>query len=173
MESTDKIKKKNRFGFLIWFLAKIIIVTGILYAVYLYVAEPYRNDKNNMFPMVNDGDLCIIYKLDDYFLDDVVLYRTADGEKRLGRVMAIAGQEVDFPEEGGYTINEYSPAEKIPFQTFRSKNSRIEFPLTVKKDQLFLMNDLREDTKDGREMGPVSKNDVIGKLIFVLRRRGF
>jgi len=34
------------------------------------------------------------------------------------------------------------------------------------------MNDNREDTTDSRETGPIEEDQIIGKLVFLFRRRG-
>ena len=124
-----------------------------------------------MFPFVKDGDLCIVYKLDDYYTGDVVSYYDNNGKLKIGRVVAAAGQEVNFPDEGGYTVDGYQPTEEITYQTFGAEG--VKYPMEVGENEVFIMNDFRSDTKDSREIGPVKKTDIDGKLMFIVRRRGF
>lgn len=165
--------KKNKYGFLIRFLLKLLVMGGIFFLVLTYVLTFYRATGNSMFPSVKDGDLCILYKLEDSHTNDVVLYRAKDGKKKLGRIVAVGDQEVDFPEEGGYTVNGYQPAEEITYETYKDENSDVSFPVTLGTDEYFILNDFRSDTSDSREYSTLKKKDIEGKLIFILRRRGF
>ena len=172
-EKKEEKKKKFRYKFLVRFLLKILFLCGFIYVLLTWVISIHRFDGNYMFPSVRDGDLCIFYKLDDYHLDDIILYENENGQKKVGRVLAVGGQEVDFPEEGGIKVNGYAPTETITYQTFISSNSTIEFPLKLNDNEIFIMNDFRNDTSDGREIGAINKTQLNGKLIFVLRWRGF
>ena len=96
-----------------------------------------------------------------------------DGKKKPGRVIAIAGQTVTFPEDGGYEVNGYQPAEEIPYETYQAENSPVNYPLTVPEGSFFILNDYRSDSSDSRQYGVVSETQIIGKLLFLLRRRGF
>lgn len=158
--------------FLWFFLLKLALVVGIAAGIIIFVIAFYRVNGNNMFPNMKDGDLCILFKLDDYYMENVILYKSEEGTK-LGRIVAIEDQEVDFPEAGGYLVNGYMPAEEIMYQTFADEKSDVEYPIKVTEDKYFVLNDFRSDTKDSRQIGLVDKSDIIGKVIFVLRRRSF
>ena len=153
-------------------LLKLLIFVGIGVAVFTYVITLHRVSGNNMFPNMKDGDLCVVYRLDDYFMNNVVLYKSGEGLS-LGRIVALPGQEVEFPENGGYLINGYDPSEEIAYQTFRDEESDVEYPLVVSEGTFFILNDFRSDMKDSRKIGLVSQNDIVGKVIFILRRRSF
>ena len=167
-----KRKTKKKGNFLVGFLLKVGIIALIIFLVLHFVIAIYRVDDNNMFPMMKDGDFCILYKLDDYYMNNVILYKTDQGNK-LGRIVAIGGQEVDFPEEGGFLVNGYMPSEEIMYQTFKAEESPVNYPIYVDEGSYFVMNDFRSDTKDSRQFGLVKKEDIIGKMLFILRRRSF
>ena len=48
-----------------------------------------------------------------------------------------------------------------------------EHAVPLEEDEYFILNDFRNDTADSREYGPVKKENVKGKLLYLLRRRGF
>ena len=165
-------KKKSRFGFLLSFVIKIAFFAAAIWAVLTYLITFHRVTDNNMFPNVKSGDLCIISRLEESNPGDIVLYKNG-AKLRLGRITAMEEQEVDFPEEGGYLVNGYIPSEEITYQTFKDPDADMKYPLTVEKDTFFIMNDFRSDTKDSRKYGVIKKEDIIGNIIFILRRRGF
>lgn len=168
-----KKKRKSKFRFLLRFLLKLAVIAGAGYAVFTYVLCLYRQPGNNMFPAIHEGDLCIFYRLEESYLGDVVLYENQEGKEIIGRIVATGGQTVDFPEEGGYLVNNYQPTEEITYETHAAESSDVAFPLQLADDEVFIMNDFRQDTNDGRESGAVKKSKIRGKAIFILRRRGF
>ena len=172
-KKTKKKKKKRKFGFLFGFIFKISLIAGIVYLLLLYVFSVKRMTGNSMIPAIKDGDLCIFYKLEDYYTSDIVLYKTENDDIRAGRIIAIKDQEVDFPEYGGYTINGFQPSEEILYQTYKENSSDVKYPITIEPDTYFILNDFRTDTVDSRSYGPIKKEQLLGKLIFVLRRRNF
>lgn len=176
VDGAGKTKKKNKrmkYGFLIEFLIKVAAIVLASYAVLTYVAFPVRIKGNAMFPAAQDGDLGIFYKLDPYSIGDVVLYEDSEGNRRVGRIAASAGQEVDFPEGGGYLVNGYAPAEKVTYPTYADEGSDVKFPLKIGSGEYFLLNDFRTDSSDGRRFGAVPETSIKGKVIFILRRRDF
>ena len=164
-------KKKKRIHPLVKLLIKIAVLGVIVFIVLTYVLGFYRMTGNNMFPFVKDGDLCIVYKLEEYTTGDVVAYRDDEDKVKIGRIVAVSGQSVDFPKEGGYTVDGYQPAEEITYQTFGADG--IKYPVEVKKNEFFIMNDFRSDTDDSRQIGSIKVSDIRGKLLFLIRRRGF
>lgn len=166
-------KKKHRF--LLQFFLRTVVLLGGSYLLFTCVLLVHRNTGNQMSPFIRDGDLCIFYRTEGIYLNEVVLYVGADGKNRLGRVVAVPGQEVNFPEEGGYTIDGYQPSEENPYETYQSAQEQIQYPIRLGEttNEYFIMNDFRSITSDSREYGPVSKDRIKGKLLFLLRRRNF
>lgn len=170
-KTVTTVTKKKKLGPLAKLLIKIAVLTIIVIIVLTWILGLHRMTGNNMFPFVKDGDLCIAYKLDDYTTGDVVLYRNDEGKMKLGRIVAVGGQSVDFPKDGGYTVDGYQPSEEITYQTFGVDG--VKYPIDVGNDEVFIMNDFRSDTDDSRQFGGVKKSDIDGKLLFLIRRRGF
>lgn len=170
-KTVTTVTKKKKLGPLAKLLIKIAVLVIIVVIVLTWILGLHRMTGNNMFPFVKDGDLCIVYKLDDYTTGDVVLYRNDEGKMELGRIVAVGGQSVDFPKDGGYTVDGYQPSEEITYQTFGADG--VKYPIDVDDDEAFIMNDFRSDTDDSRQFGGVKKSDIDGKLLFLIRRRGF
>ena len=168
-----KNKKKGSYRFLIYFLIRLLLLGAAIYLTLTYILVPFRMSGNSMFPMVKDGDLCIYFLQKKPAMNDVVLYEGQDGRKKAGRITGIPGQVIDFPEEGGFLVNGYTPSEEIPYETYAAKDSSVHFPVTLNEGEYFIMNDFRSDTSDSRSNGAVKEEKVHGVLIFIFRRRGF
>ena len=163
-------KKKTLQNFL-FLLIKICVIAATGWLVCTYLFLPFRMHGNYMFPSIKDGDLCLFCSIGEAYTGDIVLF-DYNGTQRIGRIIAKEVQTVDFPEYGGYTIDGYTPAEELPFDTQGAERTDIRFPLDV-KDGVFLLNDYRMNTEDSRIYGIVPKDAIKGKLIYFSRRRGF
>lgn len=169
---SKKTKKKSKYAFLYRFVFRVVFFITAVYLVLTYAIALHRMTGNSMFPNVKDGDLCVFYRPSALSIGEAVLYTDENGEMKVGRIVAFPGQEVDFPEAGGYLINGYSPSEQIPYKTYKSEKNGIRYPVLLAEDEYFIMNDFRSDTSDSRENGKVKKEQIKGSLVFIFRRRG-
>ena len=153
-------------------IGKTVLLSVFFCLLFCFVVFPYRMTGNNMFPSVKDGDFCLFLKVGSPHVGDVVLFVSAQG-KKVGRIRAKGGQTVEFDEEDGCLIDGYVQAEELSFETLLPEETDIDFPLMLRDDEVFILNDYRPDIADSRMSGAVRREDVCGVLIFILRRRGF
>lgn len=170
--STGK-KRKKRLPLLLRFLIKLVVLSGILIAAFTYVLGVRIYHGNQMHPFIMDGDLLITYKLDDYHSGDVVAYRNPNtGETSISRIVAVGEKEIEITELGALLVDGYSPSEQVFYPTKPLEGSEITFPYHMTQDGYFLLDDYREIGKDSRAFGQVSREALLGKVVYVLRRRG-
>ena len=150
---------------------KLICFAAFLWAVFSFLLGAVRISENNMFPMVKSGDLCLYYRPGKVSTGDLVFYDDGDGRLRAGRIAAIEGQTIDFPEEGGYTVDGSAIYEYLPYDTYPAEESAVRYPLTLKEGEYFILNDYRKDDSDSRTAGPVASSGIRGRGLFIFRRR--
>ena len=125
---------------------------------------------NDMFPAVKDGDLVIAFRLQkDYAKNDVVVY-TAEGRPHIGRIAARATDVVTLDESGPLLVNGTPQSGEILYPSYAKEG--LEYPYRVPDGHVFLLGDYRTQTQDSRDFGPIPMEDVSGKVITILRRRG-
>lgn len=125
---------------------------------------------NEMFPAVKDGDLVIAFRLQrEYAKNDVVVY-TADGKTHIGRIVARATDVVTLDDSGKLLVNGTNQAGEILYPTYAKEG--IDYPYKVPVDHVFILGDYRTQTEDSRDFGPIPMENVEGKVITILRRRG-
>lgn len=130
----------------------------------------HRNQGLGMFPAVKDGDLVLAYRLQrEYVKGDVVLYR-AGGQLHLGRIAAGSGDVVQMDDSGSLTVNGSPQHGEILYPTFAREGSL--YPQRVQEGMVFVLGDYRTQTQDSRDFGPVPLDDIQGKVITLVRRRG-
>ena len=170
METSGEQTKQQKDHVLRNFFIKLAAITLSLFLILNFVFGIFRMNGNEMYPAVRDGDLCITYRLDRYYQGDIVAYRTEDGI-RFARVIAREGDTVDA-DEGGLLVNGVHPMEEIFYPT-DMESARQSLPCEVREGEVFVLNDYRPDLNDSRRYGTVSTDELQGKMILILRRRGF
>lgn len=149
-------------------LAVIALVAFVLLGVVFGVAVKEGED---MYPRIRDGDLMVFYRLpQDYQIGDVVTFQQ-DGRHYTARIVAQGGDEVDVDKEGQLKINGSVQEEEIFYPT-EAVDGGIELPCKVPEGSVFLLCDFRTQGTDSRVYGPVEIEDLDGKVISILRRRG-
>lgn len=171
---------KGRHGFLpdspkwlgsfIRLTAKIVAICLIGVLLWRYVGNVYITHSNNMYPNIKDGDLVITYKLEDYYTNDAVLFRVGS-DKQIGRIIAGPGDVVEINEDGLFTVNGNDLYETVFYWTLPADDG-IQYPYTLREDEYFILNDMREMTLDSRVLGGIPRDALCGKVVIVLRHRG-
>lgn len=159
----------DRQGYIsLMFRVLFLILAGwILFSFVFLITQVSGND---MFPSVKDGDLIIGFRLQkEYAKNDVVVY-TAEGKTRIGRIAARPTDVVTLDESGTLLVNGTAQSGEIMYPTYAKEG--IEYPYRVPEGQVFILGDYRTQTEDSRDFGPIPLENVEGKVITILRRRG-
>lgn len=154
-------------AFLIRF-ASLLIFLWLLFGVCFGIAPMYGED---MFPRISSGDILLYYRLGKTYNSGDVLVFKKEGKLRSGRVVAHGGDSVEITGEGELKVNGNIVVENnVFYKTYPYSKKRVSYPLDLKKDEVFLLCDYREGGKDSRYFGAISKKEIKGKVITVLRR---
>lgn len=168
-KTTSKKKKRTAKQYAIRFFIRIGAAALVITLTLVFVLGVYVNHSNSSYPMIKDGDLCLTFRLSKLKQGDVTAFRSGD-ETRFARVIAVEDDTVEI-KNGQVIVNGIGLYEDTVYST-SAEGSAINYPYTVPKDTVFLLNDLRSDTSDSRKLGGIPLSDCKGKVIFVMRRRG-
>lgn len=147
----------------------LITVIGILFGV-VFGLTPMANA--DMQPAVCAGDLMLYYRLDKNLKSDDVVVFQKEGIQYTGRIVAVPGDVVEITDESDLMVNKSTVMEDNIFYTTPAYDSEVEYPLTLKEDQYFILCDSREGAKDSRSFGAVKTSEIKGKVITIVRRSG-
>lgn len=151
-------------------LFRILFLTVIGWVLFSHVFLITQTTGNDMFPAVKDGDLIIAFRLQqEYAKDDVVVYKV-DGETHVGRIVARATDVVTLDDSGTLLVNGTTQSGEIMYPTYAKEG--LSYPYAVPEGHVFILGDYRTQTEDSRDYGPIPMEDVEGKVITILRRRG-
>lgn len=152
-------------------LLKIVIIVACVWIVFTFIFAFHIQSGNDMYPRLMDGDLLFLYRLDkEISLNDVIVFEK-DGETYTGRIVAQAGDTVDFSEDGGLIVNNSLQSEEIFYETMISDDYKENYPMVVPNDSYYILCDFRTEAIDSRTYGTVSTSEYIGTVIGVFRRR--
>ena len=151
-------------------LLRLAVTAAVLLLFFSFVCLLWRVQGQDMYPALRDGDLLLAYRLDkSRNRGDVVIYQ-AEGQRRAGRIVAREGDQVGITEDGKLTVNGVLQSETVFYET---KTEQENFSLQVPEGCIYILGDHRDACRDSRDFGPVSVQAVEGRLIGLLRIRGF
>ena len=154
------------------FLSRLVFMAVLLWVLFGLVFGITSMKNDDMSPRISAGDLMLYYRLEDnWHTDDVVVFEK-DGVQYTGRIVAQGGDTVEITEDARLKINGSSVAEtNIYYETPRYEDY-VNYPVTLKNNEFFILCDYRQGAKDSRYFGPVMSNELKGKVITVIRRSG-
>lgn len=138
------------------------LIFGIL--IFIFIGYPANITGTSMAPNLNDKSLVIVFKLSEIQKGDIVAFKH-DGKMVVKRVVAIKDDKVTIKDGNLYInnrIDNYSPKEVF------EQNSDYSQDYIVTEDY-YVVGDNRKgmDSYDSRFYGPISKQDILGKVIII------
>lgn len=146
--------------------ASLFIVGLLLFLAFLtFKVRLFTIYGHSMFPTITSGDKCIVYLTDNVERGDVVIIDMGD-KYYCKRVIGIGNDEV-FVCKYGVSLNRRGQYEYyVLLFNFKEKESLTK----LGREELWVMGDNRSDSLDSRNFGPIHKNRIIGKVVWVLGR---
>lgn len=151
----------------------IIVLVSLLLNLFTYVTPVVRYYGNGMSPTLADGQILVVNKLSDIESGDVVAFYY-NNKVLVRRVIATGSQQVSVDAFSTVSVNGNIMDEPyVKDKTLGQCN--ISFPYSVPAKSYFVLGDNRALAMDSRlsEIGAVSKDRIIGKVIFSIKPFGF
>jgi len=157
---------------LLTWLRDLTLSVLIAIVVILFLYQPVKVEGNSMEPGLEDQERIFINKFIYRFGfgsvdrgDLVVFWFAGDPTKSyIKRVIAVPGDTVEI-REGMVVVNGQELEESYVPDAFRDRRSRP--PLTLQQDQYYVLGDHRSSSNDSRAWGPVERDMIYGKAVFV------
>ena len=154
-------------------LIEICIMTACLTAIFSFVFGITVQKGSGMSPAVCDGDIIIYLRTKELLATEPVVYES-EGNLLTGRVAAGAGVVVDAGADEQLTLDGIPIVQVRGNDVYgRTYSANAEaLPLTISNDGYFILNDERNDDRDSRQLGEINKDEIKGRMVTVIRRRG-
>ena len=148
----------------------LLISAGISILIITFLYQPVRVEGTSMLPRLEDHDRLFInkfvYHIESIQRGDVVVFHyPRDPEKSyIKRVIGLPGDRI-WIDRGQVWLNGAALREKYVPDRYRDTRSMAE--MVVPDDSYFMMGDHRSISSDSREFGPVERDLIYGKAVFV------
>lgn len=175
-EATSNIPDKDFFSSLgthfIDFIQTLVVFGAIFILFYIFIAQPHKVSGSSMFPTFKDGDYIITEKLSYRFntpqRGDVIVLKNPKDESQdfIKRVIALPGDQLKVATGLVYLNGALLPEAYLPSGTLTNGRSFLNEGTEIKAgdNQYFVFGDNREHSSDSREWGPVTKEEIIGRV---------
>ena len=146
----------------------LIIAAVILLNLFTHVLQVVRYNGRGMEPNLHSGQMLMIRKTQEVESGDMIAFYY-NNQILVRRVICTGGQQISIDQEGIVSVNS-EPLEEAYLTEHSLGQCNISFPYMVRKDCVFVMGDNRVVAMDSRleEIGPVSMERIIGKVIFAI-----
>jgi signal peptidase I len=162
--------KKNIFRELLGYFIVAIIAAIFSIALRIFIIEPYIVPTPSMTPTLLISDKVIVYKL-EYKLktikrgDIIAFYSPLEKKNLVKRVIGLENEEITLTRSGDVLINGKKLSESYLPDNFAVSYEDKSYK--INKNELFVMGDNRNNSADSRVFGPLSLDQVFGKVIFI------
>lgn len=152
-----RIKNKLYLKFIIIFIIGIIAI--ILYNNFSIIFV--KGD--SMSPTYQNGSILIINKnYKEINRNDIIVFKKNSYDIYIKRVIGLPNETI-YCENRNIYINDISIKDNFGNTTDNFKK------VTLKNNQYFVLGDNRNKSNDSRTIGFISKNEIIGKIIFQIK----
>lgn len=151
-------------------LVRFLLLILVLYILFSHVFMITQVTGNEMFPALEDGDVVLAFRLQrSYTKNDVIVYRQ-DDKITTGRILGRDGDVINMDDSGTLQVNGTNQGGDIMYPTYAKEG--IVYPFVIPDDHFFILDDYRTQAEDSRDFGAITRDQIIGKVITIVRRRG-
>ena len=143
---------------------KAIVFIIVVLVLFIYVVSITQVVGNSMHPTLENGEVLVLnkfkYKIFDVKRGDIVSLKYANTKYLIKRIIGLPGDTVYIKDSKVYINNEvyeeFYISKDLKYEDFNVQS-------TIPENMYFVLGDNRVDSIDSREIGLVSKSDIIGK----------
>lgn len=155
-----------------WIVA-IVIALVVVVVIRMFLFTTYSVDGLSMDPTFEEGDRVIvnkfIYNLTDVERDDIVVFDSHNDAAYVKRVIGVPGDTVEMRDRVVYVNGE--PLEE-DYVVHQGETYMDDFTLetlgvegdTIPEGQYLVLGDNRPISRDSRDFGLISDEDIIGEV---------
>jgi signal peptidase I len=150
-------------------LVVLALVIALLIKTFLFQA--FFIPSESMVPTLKVHDRVLVnklsYKLHPVHRGDIVVFKAPPGsdpgiDDLVKRIIGLPNETVSAKDGHVYIDNKELPETYLPKGTITTPFSKV----TLQPDHYWVMGDNRGNSKDSRVFGPITKNEIVGRVFF-------
>lgn len=152
---------------------QITLAVSLFLVMYVFLVQPHQVDGRSMEPNFWHGEYLLTDKISYFFSTpqrgDVVVFSAPPSRREdyIKRVVGLPGETVSIHDGKVFINNQMVDEKYLPLTTDTTDNSPITNPLTLRKDEYFVMGDNRNASHDSRSFGAIKRRDIVGRAWLV------
>ncbi|MEC3608702.1 signal peptidase I [Bacillus glycinifermentans] len=169
--------KNNRKKEIISWIRTLLIAGAIVFVCRYFLFTPSTVLGDSMYPTLQNGNMVMVSKISEINRFDKIIFHAPDAdEDYVKRVIGLPGDSIEMKNDvlyvNGKAYDEpyLKPNKKTltggKLLTDNFKLKELTGESKVPKDSLFVMGDNRQNSRDSRYFGFISKSSVVGKVEF-------
>lgn len=150
-----------------WFCKEVlpyIIAVIIVIIIKAYVVAPVMVNGDSMYPTLKNKDIMILnrigYKDKKFDRFDIVVIKE-EKKKIIKRVIGLPGEKVQILD--GFVYINGKKLEDDVIKTEMKYAGLANNVIELTSDEYFVLGDNRNDSSDSRIIGPINKNQILGR----------
>ena len=152
-------------------LIKLLVLVVVILFFMIYIVSVTQVVGNSMYSTLKDGDVLILNKFKYRFFDikrgDIISLENDDTKYLIKRVIGLPGDSISIKDNtlyiNGEVYIENYLEEGLVYDDFELTSLGYD---VIPDDMYLVLGDNRPDSVDSREIGLISKDDIIGKISF-------
>ena len=151
-------------------LRDLVVSVAVSAFIIVFLYQPVRVEGTSMLPVLEDQDRLFInkiaYRVGEIHAGDVVVfqYPRDHAKSYIKRVIALPGDRMRI-DQGQVVVN--GMPLKEPYLQSRFADDRSQPEMVLPPGEYFVMGDHRSISSDSRDFGPVDRDLIYGKAVFV------
>lgn len=149
-----------------------LVVILISFLILKFVGQRSVVIGDSMNNTLFDGESLVLDKISYRFHEperfDIVVFPFRDNSNKtyVKRIIALPGETIQITEDGNILIDNVLLEENYGLEVIKKRGSAAE-PITLGKNEYFVMGDNRNNSDDSRfNVGVVYRNEIMGKIRF-------
>ncbi len=166
----DKKEEKNVVKEIVGMILYVVAVFAVCFLIITYVGQRTKVEGSSMEPTLSNGDNLIVDKISYRFRNperfDIIIfpYKYEKNTFFIKRIIGMPGETVWINNSGEIYINGVLLSENYGLETIKYAGLA-STPITLGKDEYFVMGDNRNDSTDSRfdVVGPIKRKEIVGR----------
>jgi len=166
---------KKIFKLVLSFIKNIALVFILAFFIKYFLIQTFLVEGISMLPNYKDNDFVIVdkisYQVREPNYGEVIVFKPELHKdiKYIKRIVGLPGDKVEI-QLGHIFINSTQVIEPYLKSNliYYENNRDYYYSKTLNKDEYFVLGDNRNNSQDSRSIGPISKENITGRVFLVI-----
>jgi len=163
---------KSALDFFIELIKTVILALAIVLPIRFFLFEPFVVKGQSMEPNFEDKDYLIVDRITYRFREpkrgEIIVFKLPQGQRLIKRIIGLPGEEVEI-SEGRIKIKNENGEFFLDESKYLPQNFTFgDLKITLGNNEYFVLGDNRSHSLDSRTLGPIKRDQIIGRVVLRL-----